>query len=100
MDPREVQDQAASDVAFFLLHTACRLHIAFHGCLQGRQVTNMYSLQYAIYLASKLPYCRQLIGDVYAKHAGYNAVAEVNNIIVLYPQAVNSFFNPSGCWDW
>jgi hypothetical protein len=58
---------------------ACRLHIALHGCLQGRGT----------------------IGDVFALRAGYNGVAEVNNIIVLYPQVQkNLFINPLGCWDW
>jgi hypothetical protein len=58
---------------------ACRLHIAFHGCEQGRGT----------------------IGDVFAVHAGYNGVAEMNNIIVLYPQVVKTTLtNPQGCWDW
>lgn len=58
---------------------ACKLHIAFHGCVQGR---------YAI-------------GDEYARYAGYNEVAELNDIIILYPQAVSTLLtNPNGCWDW
>jgi predicted esterase len=58
---------------------ACRLHIAFHGCRQNRGS----------------------IGDVFSRHAGYNGVAEVNNIIVLYPQVVKTnATNPQGCWDW
>lgn len=56
----------------------CRLHIAFHGCLQGRKY----------------------VSEVFAAHAGYNGVAELNDIIILYPQAVNSILNPKGCWDW
>ena len=44
---------------------------------------------------------REAVGNIYAMHAGYNAVAEVNNIIVLYPQAAKSLIaNPEGCWDW
>ncbi|CAH1780438.1 unnamed protein product [Owenia fusiformis] len=60
--------------------TACKLHIALHGCSQGREA----------------------IGDVYARNAGYNEVAESNNIIVLYPQVRSSVLlgNPNGCWDW
>jgi hypothetical protein len=58
---------------------ACRLHIMLHGCKQGRGT----------------------IGDVFALHAGYNGVAEVNNIIVLYPQVdEHPTINPIGCWDW
>ncbi|MBY0517055.1 MAG: hypothetical protein K2P81_09115 [Bacteriovoracaceae bacterium] len=58
----------------------CQLHVAFHGC-------------------------RQTIDDVgmdYVMNTGYNAWAESNKVVILYPQAVRNFFlgNPRGCWDW
>lgn len=64
----------------------CRLHIALHGCKQGRET----------------------IGEDYARLTGYNRWAEANRIVVLYPQAVKipspwyNWFagNPNGCWDW
>lgn len=58
----------------------CRLHIAFHGCKQGRD----------------------RLGDLYARTTGYNGWAEANRIVVLYPQAITSaaLGNPNGCWDW
>jgi hypothetical protein len=66
----------------------CKLHIAYHGCLQGYEK----------------------IGDKYVKNTGYNRWADTNNIIVLYPQAVTTsasapgsialFPNMNGCWDW
>ncbi|EPX86932.1 extracellular catalytic domain type 2 short-chain-length polyhydroxyalkanoate depolymerase [Salipiger mucosus] len=64
----------------------CRLHIALHGCKQGAE----------------------RIGDAFARRTGYNAWAEANRIVVLYPQAAtvpgpwyNVFGgNPNGCWDW
>lgn len=66
----------------------CRLHVALHGCQQS---------------ASQ-------IGDIFYRHAGYNAWAEANDIVVLYPQTVpmtTSWFgatlpwpNPKACWDW
>ena len=59
----------------------CRLHVAFHGCLQSQQ----------------------FVGDAFYTHAGYNRWASTNRIIVLYPQAMPSNvvpFNPKGCWDW
>lgn len=64
----------------------CRLHIALHGCQQGREV----------------------IGDDYVRLTGYNRWAESNGIVVLYPQAQRipapwwNWFgaNPKGCWDW
>jgi len=58
----------------------CGVHIAFHGCLQARSN----------------------IGDVYAERAGYNAWAEANQLIVLYPQAIADVLlgNPNACFDW
>jgi poly(3-hydroxybutyrate) depolymerase len=66
----------------------CRLHIAFHGCLQNADT----------------------VGDAFYRHAGYNEWAEANRIVVLYPQAAAvtervagaklDWPNPQGCWDW
>jgi len=58
----------------------CRLHIAFHGC--------------AAY--------RKLIGDRFATWTGYLEVGELNDIIMVFPQAESSVLppNPMGCWDW
>lgn len=58
----------------------CKLHIAFHGCEMGRKY----------------------IGDDYLRHGGYNEVADLNDIIILYPQAIKTEvpLNPNGCWDW
>jgi hypothetical protein len=66
----------------------CRVHVAFHGCLQNART----------------------IGADYAAHAGYNAWADANHLIVLYPQTIASGkvrnplarapYNPNGCWDW
>lgn len=67
--------------------TRCRVHVALHGCRQGAA----------------------LVGDVFARHAGYNEWAASHDLIVLYPQvrpSEPSFlawwlpFNPRGCWDW
>lgn len=57
----------------------CKLHVAFHGCEMGQEY----------------------IGDHYVVHGGYNEVADLNSIIILYPQAIKSVVdNPEGCWDW
>ena len=59
----------------------CRLHVAFHGCRQGAAE----------------------VGMRYVSEAGYNRWADTNALVVLYPQAVASWwrpFNPRGCWDW
>ncbi|KAL5011973.1 hypothetical protein ScPMuIL_010524 [Solemya velum] len=58
--------------------TRCKLHIAIHGCGQGRTV----------------------ISEAYVRHAGYNEVGELNNIIILYPQVIKTPTNLQGCWDW
>jgi len=60
---------------------ACRVHIALHGCQQD-------------------------VGSIdrrFVDETGYNAWADTNRLIVLYPQTtVSSFlpFNPQACWDW
>ena len=59
---------------------SCRVHVAFHGCLQTTQA----------------------IGMLFVTGTGYNQSADSNRIIVLYPQAEPSPvypYNPKGCWD-
>jgi poly(3-hydroxybutyrate) depolymerase len=59
----------------------CRIHVALHGCRQDAS----------------------LVGDAFYSRAGYNAWADSNRIIALYPQVAASLFmpsNPQGCWDW
>ncbi|XP_021958776.1 uncharacterized protein LOC110854616 [Folsomia candida] len=56
----------------------CRFHIAFHGCMANEQT----------------------IGRDYATKSQYDDVAELNDIVVLYPQTTVSFISPSACWDW
>ena len=43
----------------------CKLHIALHGCVQQKEK----------------------VGNVYAANSGYNQVADLNDIVILYPQA-------------
>lgn len=58
----------------------CAVHVVFHGCLQSAD----------------------LVGDAVYNRLGYNAWADANRIITLYPQVNKSTFpsNPQGCWDW
>jgi poly(3-hydroxybutyrate) depolymerase len=56
----------------------CPVHVALHGCLQAGEA----------------------IKDVFAVHAGYNEWAEGSNIIVIYPQTMQSSDNPNACFDW
>lgn len=71
----------------------CKLHVAFHGCLQGGGATDHRGGQWN--------------SNLFAKFAGYNEWAQANDIIVLYPQVrvwngalQNPPLNPQGCWDW
>lgn len=57
-------------------HTACKLHVVFHGCKQNKDQ----------------------IGAEYARYVGYNEWAEANDIVVLYPQTGKDAINQ--CWDW
>ena len=60
---------------------ACRVHVALHGCKQDAGDID-----------------RKFIDDT-----GYNAWADTNRLIILYPQTVTSSFapfNPQACWDW
>ena len=42
-----------------------------------------------------------MMGNIYTVHAGYLEVAELNDIIVIFPQAIQqTISNPQGCWDW
>lgn len=61
-------------------YKSCKLHVVFHGCLQGAEV----------------------IGDKYYATTGYNEIADSNDIVMLYPQVQPSNMNPTnpqGCWD-
>ncbi|CAF3963169.1 unnamed protein product [Rotaria magnacalcarata] len=60
----------------------CPIHIALHGCKQD---------------------FKSFVGDVFTKKAGYLKVAELNDIIVLFPQLIQSTFNLqnlNSCYDW
>ena len=57
------------------------VHVVLHGCQQDAGT----------------------IGRLFVEQTGYNAWADANRIIVLYPQTkVSAFlpFNPNACWDW
>jgi hypothetical protein len=58
-----------------LNNAKCKLHVALHGCAMAGKDFPMYS--------------------------GYNQVADLNDIIIVYPQVKASLTsNPQGCWDW
>lgn len=40
-----------------------------------------------------------MIGTRFIEYSGYNDVAESNDIIILYPQVLNTTTNPDACWD-
>jgi poly(3-hydroxybutyrate) depolymerase len=56
----------------------CRVHVAFHGCEQGRR----------------------RLDDLFATSTGYLNWADSYRLVVLFPQAADvPFSNPRGCWD-
>ena len=57
----------------------CRVHIVFHGCLQSRTTDG--------------------IGDLFIERTGYMCYADLNRIVLLYPQT-NANTAPNSCWDW
>jgi poly(3-hydroxybutyrate) depolymerase len=57
---------------------SCGLVLALHGCNQ--------------YYGA--------IGSAFIDDSGINQWADTNNIVVLYPQAIESTANPEGCWNW
>ncbi len=59
-------------------HTACRLHIALHGCDQARET----------------------VGEVFIQKSGFANYADTNRLVILFPQVAGSSVNPHGCWDW
>lgn len=73
----------------------CRLHVAFHGCLQDQQ-----------HIKEECEEKSECPVYFFFRDAGYNEWADANNIVVLYPQNAkwgNTFEgmkNPGSCWDW
>jgi len=58
--------------------SACRVHVAFHGCGQNRT----------------------FVGEAFARDSGFARWADTNNLIMLFPQTAATPINPQGCWDW
>jgi hypothetical protein len=58
--------------------TACRVHIAYHGCAQNRAAT----------------------GTAFIQESGYANWADNNALIIIFPEVASSPINPQGCWDW
>jgi poly(3-hydroxybutyrate) depolymerase len=82
----EGRSNTLADTGYLYVPTACRngevcrIHIAFHGCSQ-----NVDSVERS-----------------FVENAGYNAWAESNRVVVIYPQTKSSYMplNPKACWDW
>ena len=85
-DPRDPGPLSLGDTGYVFVPrdcedgAPCRVHIALHGCLQD---------------AGEID--RRFIDET-----GYNAWADTNRLIVLYPQTAVSWYlpyNPLACWD-
>ncbi|CAF3394189.1 unnamed protein product [Rotaria sp. Silwood1] len=56
-----------------------------------------------VYFSSACSKGKWFIGDTFITKTGYLEVAELNNLIVLFPQVTPTAtipMNPMGCWDW
>ena len=100
------------DIQFYCLHAACSgIRIPSHPNSDLQNTMQMfYILAFVLvqliliycFTVLVIPYFRFYIGDKYVQYAGYNEIGELNNIIIVYPQAVASsiLLNLNGCWDW
>jgi poly(3-hydroxybutyrate) depolymerase len=57
---------------------SCRLVVALHGCLQS------YSY----------------VGLTFVQDSYLEQYADTNNMVVLFPQVIQTSPNPNACWDW
>jgi hypothetical protein len=75
----------------------CRVHVALHGCKQGASYVDFVNGRAD--RGNNPPY-----GLRYVTTTGYNEIADLNHLVVLYPQAEGRddgrTQNPEGCWDW
>ncbi len=78
----------------------CPIHVALHGCKQGskQNLLIFFHRNKCLFFIGKY-----YVGDIFVTKAGYLEVAELNNLIIFFPQVVPSVIspiNPIGCWDW
>lgn len=62
--------------------TKCLLHIHFHGCAEGIQKNGSYER-----------------AQNYVLNNGFLQMAEMNNIVTIFPQTMEMIKNNNGCWD-
>lgn len=69
----------------------CRLHIALHGCRQSQSYLPLTPPEHG----------GPNYGTTFVEHAGYDAWADSNRLVILFPQATSVLLrNPNSCWDW
>jgi hypothetical protein len=86
---------------------SCMLHVVFHGCSQYRCVFVIaLSISIRLFMDQVLESMRYfssgMIDEIYVTKTGYLQVAEANDIIMVFPQAIaisEGQVNPGGCWD-
>lgn len=87
----------ASVVASAAAGETCRVHVVLHGCKQGASYVDFVNGRADS--GNNPPY-----GLRYVNTTGYNEIADMNHLVVLYPQAEGRedgrTQNPEGCWDW
>ena len=84
--PKDASELSLGDTGFVFVPDECargepcRVHIALHGYAQDVGEAG--------------------VGRRFVEDTGYNAWADTNHLIVLYPQTQSSPSNPQACWDW
>jgi hypothetical protein len=84
--PKDASELSLGDTGYVYVPDACahgepcRVHIALHGCAQNTGEAG--------------------VGRRFVEDTGYNAWADTNHLIVLYPQTQVTSSNPQACWDW
>src|SRR4051794_18564381 len=128
LDPAGVTVSGISSGAFF----AHQFHVAYSGLVKGAGMVagGLYACAEQVddvlpphpftgipkSVAAALAVCTRFgrtgfdaIHDRFFRDAGYNAFADANHVVVLYPQATSwrrltdpsgLIANPEGCWDW
>ena len=83
VDPLYVYDTSSLDTLGYVYipnscqTNTCKVHVAIHGCHQGRAT----------------------LDSTYATNTGYLEWAASNDLIILFPQVKANDLKPKGCWD-
>lgn len=77
----------------------CRFHVAFHGCSSNMLVKKCKNEMFLKYISTFFYFHNsEAFGTDYVTKTQYAEVAELNDIVILFPQTANTDISPKGCW--